>query len=170
MANEKYLLLLGVLLTREAHGYDLLGMLEHNPTVPISLKKGNTYQLLAKMEAEGWVRSREETDGHRSRRMYEATRKGKAKFRELLRLSLEKPSNDESASAVALNFINHIPVNELIELLGRRLQQIDRRCEELHNIPKEARDTHPGVELLYQYRVQEQQLLRDLMQQARDSV
>ncbi|MDH3690914.1 MAG: PadR family transcriptional regulator [Gammaproteobacteria bacterium] len=170
MANEKYLLLLGVLLTHEAHGYDLLAMLEHNPTVPISLKKGNTYQLLAKMEAEGWVRSREETSGHRSRRIYEATQKGKAKFRELLRHSLEKPSNDEAASAVALNFIDHIPVNEVIELLGRRLEHIDRRCEELNDLPKQARDTHPGVELLYQYRVQERQLLRELMRQAMNSV
>ena len=47
---ESKLLILGLLLSHEMHGYQLYEVLSQNPGTPISLKKPNTYRLLGDME------------------------------------------------------------------------------------------------------------------------
>ena len=49
---EKRLLILGLLLSHEMHGYQLKEMLDQNPGTPISLKKSNAYKLLGDMGKE----------------------------------------------------------------------------------------------------------------------
>ena len=94
---ENKLLILGLLLSHEMHGYQLYEVLKQNPGTPISLKKPNTYKLLGDMEEDSWVTHFTEQEGNRPpRQVYSVTKKGEKAFKRLLRENLSSyPSPEE---------------------------------------------------------------------------
>ena len=61
MTDQRKLLLLGILRQSDMHGYLLNAHLDG--TIPISLKKPTAYNLLDRMEEDGWVEHRDEPTG-----------------------------------------------------------------------------------------------------------
>ena len=162
---EKKLLILGLLLSHEMHGYQLNEMLLQNPSTPIALKKSNTYRLLSKMEQDGWVTHIEEQEGNRpQRQVYTVTEAGKAAFYDLLRENLAHPPSPEFPGVVGLDFLYMLPVEETIPLLQRRLQAVMVQFEELDGLEINIRQTHLAAAYLHTYYAREIQWLDELIQ------
>ena len=129
MINERKLLLLGLLRGSDMHGYLLNAHLDGS--VPISLKKPTAYNLLERMEKEGWVEHRDEPTGDRPRRVYSLTPEGEVAFLGLLREQLASFSPAELPSAVSLSFLDAIPPADAVKLLRRRRESVTRFRESL---------------------------------------
>lgn len=162
---EKKLLILGLLLSHDMHGYQLNDLLQQNPSTPIALKKSNTYRLLNKMEEDGWVTSFEAQEGNRpQRQVYTVTEAGKAAFYDLLRDNLASPPSPEFPGVVGLDFLYMLPVEETIPLLKQRLQAVTAQFEELDRLDADIRQTHLAAAYLHTYYAREIQWLDELIQ------
>lgn len=162
---EKKLLILGLLLSHDMHGYQLNEMLQQNPSTPIALKKSNTYRLLNKMEQEGWVTYIEEQEGNRPQRQtYTVTEAGKAAFYDLLRKNLANPPSPEFPGVVGFDFLYMLPVEEVIPLLKQRLKAVSAQFEALDSLDVDIRQTHLAAMYLHTYYAREIQWLDDLIQ------
>jgi DNA-binding PadR family transcriptional regulator len=161
---EKKLLLLGYLLNQDMHGYQLNEMLQHNPGMPITLKKSNAYKLLKDMEMDGWVVHQEEQHGNRPpRRVYTITEKGETVFYELLRNNLSINPSPEFPSVVGLNFVNMLPTEEVIQLLEHRHQTIEAKCKQLDDVSQEIRESHLAIDYLHHHYATELQWLTEVI-------
>jgi DNA-binding PadR family transcriptional regulator len=149
---EKKLILLGLLRDHEMHGYQLNEMLGHNAGLSIRLTKPNAYKLLHKMERDGWVTYREEQEGNRpSRRVFSITEAGEEAFQKILRESLAAYGAPEFPSAVGLNYLELLAVEEAVELLLQRRRKIVLHFEAMDAVPEEMREIHPGIEYLWRF-------------------
>ena len=161
---EKKLLLLGLLLSHDMHGYQLNEVLNQNPGTPISLKKSNAYKLLSDMEEDGWVTHIQEQAGNRPvRRVYSVTESGKTAFKRLLRDNLAKHQSPEFPGVVGYDFLYLLPADEIISLLEDRLEMVKLKYQELEQISEEIRKTHLSIQYLDQFYVQEIDWLTDLI-------
>ena len=149
---EKKLLLLGLLLSHEMHGYQLNEMLQQNPATPISLKKSNAYKLLNDMEADGWVTHTHEQAGNRPiRRVYSVTEDGEAAFFRLLRENLSSQPSPEFPGVVGLDFLYLLPAEEAAAHLETRLAFVWEKFEELDNMDVEIRQSHLASAYLHMF-------------------
>jgi len=161
---EKKLLLLGLLLSQDMHGYQLNEMLQHNPGMPISVKKSNAYKLLNDMETDGWVTYQEEQQGNRPvRRVYTITDRGETAFYQLLRENLSTSPLPEFPGAVGLDFVAMLPAEEVVTLLEQRYQRIEARFKELDELSREIRESHLSVGYLYFFYSSELQWLGEVI-------
>lgn len=136
MTNERKLLLLGLLRKSDMHGYLLNAHLDGS--VPISLKKPTAYNLLDRMEQDGWIEHRDEPTGDRPRRVFSVTQRGEHAFQDLLREQLKAFTPAELPAAVSLSFFDVIPATEALELLQHRRRAARRYQESL--VPQEAEE------------------------------
>lgn len=124
MTDERKLMLLGLLRKNDMHGYRLNAHL--HGTVPISLKKPTAYNLLERMEEDGWVEHRDEPTGDRPRRVFSVTETGEQAFKRLLREQLKAFKPAEYPAVVSMSFLDAIPVPEVLELLKQRRLSVER--------------------------------------------
>lgn len=161
---EKKLLLLGLLLSHDMHGYQINEMLQQNPGTPISLKKSNAYRLLGDMEQEGWVTYEVEQEGNRpQRRVYSVTEDGEKAFYRLLRKNLSTHASPEFPSCVGLDFIYKLPLEETVSLLENRLKLVKEKFQQLDDISEEIRETHLAIDYLHQYYAKEIEWLGEVI-------
>ena len=129
--------ILGLLVDSPEHAYALKQRLSPGLPREQQINDGVLYPLLAKLEAEGLARS-EEQQGRaaRTRRVYSATRAGRAEFRRWLR------SEEDEAGAplhelfvahplVKLLFARHLDRAELRAKLDRHAERVTKRIEAL---------------------------------------
>ena len=167
---EKKLLLLGLLLSHDMHGYQLNEMLQHNLGMPITLKKSNAYKLLNDMETDGWVTHQEEQEGNRPmRRVYTVTEEGEVAFYRLLRENLATCPSPQFPSVVGLDFVYALPAEEVITLLEQRHQAIEAKFQQLDGASVEIRESHLAVEYLHHYYATELQWLADVINRLREA-
>jgi DNA-binding PadR family transcriptional regulator len=165
---EKRLLLLGLLLSHDMHGYQLNEVLQHNPGIPISLKKSNAYKLLNDMETDGWVTHQKEQEGNRPpRRVYTVTKKGEAAFYRLLRENLSAYPTPEFPGVVGLDFVHMLPTEEVVALLDQRYQAVEAKFQQLDGVSAEIRQSHLTVEYLHHYYATELQWLAEVVNRLR---
>jgi len=137
---ERELLLLGLLRSHEMHGYQLNELIDRHLGASIQLTKPTAYRLLGKMETDGWVTCREEQEGNRPpRRVYGITAEGEGAFQRLLRESLSDYRPAELRSDISLAFLDLLPVEEALPLLGTRRAAIESRLQAV-----QASDQHHG--------------------------
>ena len=126
MTAERKLLILGLLRMTDMHGYVLNAHI--GSVSPVSLKKPAAYNLLDSMERDGWIEHREESTGGRQRKVYSVTAAGEGAFLTLLREQLGTYTPNESPSMVGLSFLDVLPPDEALDLLGqRRASIVDHR-------------------------------------------
>ena len=159
---EKKLLLLGLLLSHDMHGYQLYDMIHQYAGIAITLKKSNAYKLLNDMERDGWVTHQEEQVGNRPpRRVYTVTDEGKAAFDRLLRRNLSSFPTPEFPGVVGLDFVQMLPRDEAIALLEQRRDAIDAKYRQFDEMSADIRQHHLTIAYLYQYYDHERQWLTD---------
>jgi DNA-binding PadR family transcriptional regulator len=118
MTEERKLLLLGLLRKADMHGYLLNEHLEGG--APVTLKKPTAYNLLDRMERDGWIAHRGESTGDRVRKVYSVTNEGEKAFFRLLRKQLMTYLPNESPAIVSIGFLDELESSEALELLCRR--------------------------------------------------
>jgi DNA-binding PadR family transcriptional regulator len=137
---ERKLLLLGLLRSKEMHGYQLNEFIDSHLGTAVHLKKPTAYRLLNKMADDGWVTYREERDGNRPpRRVFAITPEGEAAFQQLLRESLVDFKPVMYPGNIGFLFLHAISPDEAIELLQKR-----RAC--VKSVLEKARAHHVHVE------------------------
>jgi DNA-binding PadR family transcriptional regulator len=167
---EKKLLLLGLLLSHDMHGYRLNEVLQHNPGLSITLKKSNAYKLLKDMETDGWVTHQQEQEGNRPpRRVYTVTKEGEAAFYRLLRENLSTYPTPEFPGAVGLDFVYLLPPEEVVALLEQRHQAIETTFQQLEDVSAEIRQSHLAIEYLHHYYATELQWLAEVIKRFQTS-
>lgn len=138
---ERQLLLLGLLRLQDMHGYQLNEAIDAHVGLSINLKKATAYDLLRKMEAEGWVSHHEEREGNRPpRRVYAITPDGEVAFQRMLRTGVAQYTPGEFPTAIPLAFLDELLPGEARTLLGKRRAAIAKQLDEIPP-PDEH---HPG--------------------------
>jgi DNA-binding PadR family transcriptional regulator len=161
---EKKILILGLLLSHDMHGYQLNEVLQHNPGTPIVLTKSNAYKLLNDMERDGWITHTHEQVGNRpQRRVYSVTEEGKVEFFHLLRENLSSQPSPEFPGVVGLDFLYLLPTEEAAALLETRLEFVREKFEELDNVDIEIRQSHLSSEYLHKFYANEIEWLNQII-------
>ena len=118
MTEERKLLLLGLLRQTNMHGYLLNEHLEGG--APVTLKKPTAYNLLDRMERDGWIAHRNESTGDRIRKVYSVTKDGERAFFRLLKEQLMTYLPNESPAIVSIGFLDELQKTEALQLLCSR--------------------------------------------------
>ena len=167
-AGERELLLLGLLRQQEMHGYQLSEFLDAHLGLFFDLKKATAYNLLGKMEALGWVRSREEQEGNRpTRHVFAITAEGETLFQALLRNALAEYRPAVFPGNVPLLFLNALPPEERSRLLKRREEALEVHLEVLEDHPDHV--GHPLLQHKREVLRAEKEWLLGLIADCRDS-
>jgi DNA-binding PadR family transcriptional regulator len=138
LTEERKLLLLGLLRQNDMHGYLLNAHLDG--VVPIPLKKPTAYNLLDRMEQDGWIRHRDEPTGDRPRRVFSLTERGDRAFRDLLAEQLRSFRPAQFPSAVALTFLGALPPREALAHLQQRRTAVKAFRDQLEPAPGDGDD------------------------------
>ncbi|TMD99973.1 MAG: hypothetical protein E6I80_27000 [Chloroflexi bacterium] len=127
---HKILLLLGLLLRRPLHGYELHRIVRAHGELYADLKKGNLYYLLDRLAAEGYLKVQAEpgTRGARGERViYELTDQGRARFKTLLREVLLTYEPAHTGVDTAVVFLAGMPTADGFHLLEERRRIVAER-------------------------------------------
>ncbi|ADY26231.1 transcriptional regulator, PadR-like family [Deinococcus proteolyticus MRP] len=121
-ADDRTLLLLGLLTEQDRHGYEINDFIERNLDAVIRLKKATAYQLLARLEGHGLIESRAEALGQRpTRRVFHLTEAGRSHFQRLLAEHLPRSEALIPEGNVPVMFSEHLPPAEVLAALRERL-------------------------------------------------
>jgi DNA-binding PadR family transcriptional regulator len=133
---ERQLLILGLLLNENMHGYQLNERIEHTSGFYTDLKKPTLYYLLDKLEKQGYVRPTIEQEGNRpERRVYEVTEAGRAYFLDLLRRTLGDFARTYYGDDIAVAFMDQLPAAECRYLLTEKRQKTQAALDHLRALP-----------------------------------
>ena len=147
---ERELLLLGLLRSQEAHGYQLHEAIDGHLGMGVQLTKPTAYRLLKKMAEDGWMTFREEQEGNRPpRRVYAITAQGEVAFQHLLRENLANYQPAEFTCQIGLAFLDELSAKETLSLLYRRRAGMEELLESMR-----AHCEHPGgLQLMLEHQV-----------------
>lgn len=130
--DARALLLLGALMVRSGHGYQINDFIERCNVA--ELKKPTVYALLDRLEAAGHVSVQTEQEGNRPpRRVYTLTSSGQALFHDLLRENLRTP--DPGTGDIGLMFLDYLPRAEAVAYLQQRLAGLDAALAATPDVP-----------------------------------
>jgi DNA-binding PadR family transcriptional regulator len=150
MADERTLLLLGMLRIQSQHGYQLNEFIEHNLGRVTDMKKPTAYSLLDRLEQSGAISSRLEQEGNRPpRKVYAITAQGERLFHTLLRETLASAEPYVVAGDVGLMFLDALPLADALTLLSRRLEAVREQVAEIERVP--AHRLGLGVDLAVEH-------------------
>ena len=136
---EHKLLVLGLLMNAEMHGYQINEVIEAHLGSGVQLKKSLIYKLLGNMADDGWLTYTEEQEGNRPpRRVYAISETGQAAFRELLLQSLADYKPADFLGHIAIGYLDMLSTEESIPLLLQRRQKLEALLEDTQNL-----GTHP---------------------------
>lgn len=128
--DERSLLLLGVLMLENQHGYQINDFIENRLCSVISMKKPTAYALLDRLAKNDAVAVHIEQEGSRPpRKVFEMTDRGRSLFLELLRQNLETSALPEYASDIGLMFMNYLEPDEVRVYLMDRLRNVEMQLE-----------------------------------------
>lgn len=138
---ERKLLLLGLLRLEDMHGYQLNEFIDTHLGSSVPIKKPTAYNLLKRMEDDGWIIASEEQAGNRPpRRVYTVTEAGEAAFQQMLRAHLARYTPDAYPSVTGIVFLDALPPAEAVALLRQRRAAVVALMDELAR----THDAHPG--------------------------
>lgn len=127
-ADERVLLLMGLLTSQDRHGYEINEFIERQLQCVTDLKKATAYQLLERLEQHGLIQSHSEQQGRRpQRKVYALTPGGHAQFLELLATHLRNEEPLILPGNVAVMFCEHLPVAERLAALRERARKLEAR-------------------------------------------
>lgn len=137
---ERKILILGLLINAEMHGYQVNEMIEMHLGSGIQLKKSLVYKLLTQMTEEGWLTYTEEQAGNRPvRRVYAITDRGREAFHQLVRESLPDYKPADFLGHIAIGYLDMLPAEETLPLLAQRYEKVENLLQ-----AAQALETHPG--------------------------
>jgi DNA-binding PadR family transcriptional regulator len=137
---EKKLVVLGLLMNAEMHGYQINEVIEAHLGSGIQLKKALVYKLLNTMTDDGWLTYTEEQQGNRPpRRVYAITEAGKSAFQQMVVESLADYKPADFLGNSAIGYLDMLSPEEALPLLHQRRAKAEALLQEAR-----ALGTHPG--------------------------
>ena len=152
--KDRELLLLGIIRNGDIHVYELNKFIAAHTTGVIILKKSTIYNILRRMEKDGWIEAYEQqVTNHPPRRVYRILPAGEMHFQQMLRERGGSFVVPELLGAISLGFLHELPLEEAEQLLQQRREQVAKAASEFtqdHDIP-ETPDSHPlfGADVAY---------------------
>lgn len=124
--DDRALLLLGVLMGQDQHGYQINEFIERALCQVTTMKKPTAYALLDRLSAKGYISVHREQAGNRPpRKVYSITADGRTLFLELLRENLSSASVTTDEGDVGLMMLDYLDRESAIESLRLRLAKLD---------------------------------------------
>lgn len=124
--DERDLLILGLLKSQPLHGYKINEFIKNFLGNINDMKKSTAYYILKRLEQQGLVQSNLEQEGARpSKQVYAITSKGENIFEELLEKMLTTVENIAIPGEISFMFLNHLPQEQIIPILQRRLERLN---------------------------------------------
>lgn len=134
--DDRALLLLGVLMTQSRHGYQINEFIERQLCDVVRMKKPTAYALLDRLAGNGYISVHVEQEGNRpQRKVYTITDAGRSLFSELLKANLSSLDTPVFADDIGLMFLNHLPREQVIDLLRKRLALLESVLENIVEVP-----------------------------------
>ncbi|HET9662494.1 MAG TPA: PadR family transcriptional regulator [Thermomicrobiales bacterium] len=134
--DERGLLLLGVLMMQDQHGYQINEFIERSLCRVTSMKKPTAYALLDRLADAGYISVHREQAGSRpQRKVYSITSSGQTLFYELLRTNLADASKATDEGDIGLMMLNYLDRESAIACLRERLNRLDALLDEAANVP-----------------------------------
>ncbi len=134
--DDRALLLLGVLMWQDQHGYQINEFIERALCQVTTMKKPTAYALLDRLAARGYIDVHREQAGNRPpRKVYSITPEGRALFMELLRENLSSASTTTDEGDVGLMMLDYLDREAAIDSLRTRLSKLDMLLESESVIP-----------------------------------
>lgn len=148
---ERKLLLLGLLRRKNMHGYQIQEIINRDMEYCTNLKQATAYNLLKRMQKDGWVATSEEQEGNRPpRTVYHITDEGEVVFQRLLRENLANHTTMRLPDGIGLAFIEAIPSQEAADLLIKRQSLIQRELDSLQQARQHGHG-HGGLLLIVEH-------------------
>jgi DNA-binding PadR family transcriptional regulator len=148
--DERELLLLGILNVQSQHGYQINEFIERNLSRVTDMKKPTAYALLERLSQAGFVEVRSEQEGKRPpRKVYSITPAGERVFIRLLRENLARAERMTFAGDVGLMFLDHLPREEVLDLLDQRLTHLREQISTYEQAPRHEHGL--GVDLALEH-------------------
>lgn len=130
------MLLLGVLMMENQHGYQINDFIENRLCSVISMKKPTAYALLDKLATISAIQVQIEQEGSRPpRKVYEITDTGRELFIELLRINLATSNLPQYSGDIGLMFMNYLEPAEILSHLRDRLEGIEQLLANEPDVP-----------------------------------
>ncbi|MCO5178054.1 MAG: PadR family transcriptional regulator [Thermomicrobiales bacterium] len=134
--DERTLLLLGVLMTQNQHGYQINEFIENTLCHVATMKKPTAYALLSRLESAGFIEVHTEQAGNRPpRKVYTITPVGRDLFHDLLRANLSTADESTYAGDIGLVLINFLDRDEALACLRQRLERLDALLAPRPSVP-----------------------------------
>lgn len=132
MSNVTKLAILGVLMEKDMHGYEIKKHIEERMGDYTDVKFGSIYYSLSSFLEEGYIceaKSKQEPgqvpEPEREKRVYAITEKGKNYFYEIASEELHRSYKHIDPIGVLLNFIYIFPKEEVVESFRNKIQDLD---------------------------------------------
>lgn len=134
--DERALLLLGVLMVENQHGYQINDFIENRICRVIAMKKPTAYALLERLEKNQAVSVQVQQEGSRPpRKVFAITSLGRDLFHQLLRINLEQSTLPGFAGDIGLMFLNYLSHEEAILGLKERRSRLEASLESMDQVP-----------------------------------
>ncbi|MEZ4531548.1 MAG: PadR family transcriptional regulator [Thermomicrobiales bacterium] len=134
--DERALLLLGVLMSQDQHGYQINEFIERALCRVTTMKKPTAYALLDRLSARGYIDEYHEQAGNRpQRRVYSITPDGRSLFYALLRENLAETSSATDEGDIGLMLMQYLERKDAIERLRQRLAKVEALIADQAEIP-----------------------------------
>lgn len=134
--DDRSMLLLGVLMGQDQHGYQINEFIERALCQVTTMKKPTAYALLDRLAEKRFITVHREQAGNRPpRKVYSITPIGRALFLELLRANLSSTSTSTDEGDVGLMMLNYLDRDVAIESLRTRLSKMDELAADRPAIP-----------------------------------
>ena len=134
--DERALLLLGVLMMQDQHGYQINEFIERSLCRVTSMKKPTAYALLDRLAGAGYISVHREQAGSRpQRKVYSITTSGQALFYELLRQNLADASKATDEGDIGLMMVNYLDRESAIACLRERMQRLEALLQDSSSVP-----------------------------------
>lgn len=142
------LMVLGLLLRKPMHGYEMRQWMEGSRTDSWArILPGSIYHALKQMQKEGLVQihSSEQT-GHRTRAIYEITSNGEQEFVHLLKEAWQDPQLTISASLyTALTYLSHLSMEDVLEQIDQKINYLQQQLD-AWEYGESVKMTEPGMQ------------------------
>ena len=135
--DDRALLLLGVLMGEDQHGYQINEFIERALCRVTTMKKPTAYAMLDRLAAGGYISVHREQAGNRPpRKVYSITPGGEALFAALLRENLANASTTTDEGDIGLMMLSYLDRAVAIESLKSRLVMLNALIDAQSDIPQ----------------------------------
>ncbi|MBI4563265.1 MAG: PadR family transcriptional regulator [Planctomycetes bacterium] len=135
--RTQYLALLGLLMKKPQHGYELKRKIDATLENVAAISSGTLYYTLQRMQDKTWVSGRRERQGNRPERtVYSITSAGRREFQRLLRKSLFEKERPYFSFDLGLFFCEYAGLDVLEEAADAKLADLQRHRRLLEEIER----------------------------------